>query len=119
MHPCKSIGCKNIKGQSWRSIKNLPVQPALGRIEFELAELAIFYATSNFDLKFFLQPLDLQECTVPHLKDLIHICLGPEAQGCGMTFKRFYVGSKYPFFISYRGKLVYLFCYGCNPLCNL
>ena len=26
-----------------------------------------------------LQPLDLQECTVPHLKDLIHICLEPEA----------------------------------------
>ena len=26
-----------------------------------------------------------------------------------MTFSRFYVGSKYPYFISYRGKWVYLF----------
>ena len=62
----------------------------------------------------FLQPLDLQGCTVPHLKDLIHICLEPEAQGCGMTFNRFYVGSKYPYFISYRGKWLYLFCHGCS-----
>ena len=60
----------------------------------------------------FLQPLDLQECTVPHLKDLIHICSKLEAQGWGMTFNRFYVGSKYPYFISYRGKWVYLFCRG-------
>ena len=28
-----------------------------------------------------LKPLDLQEHTVPHLKDLIHICLEPEVQG--------------------------------------
>ena len=34
----------------------------------------------------FLQPLDLQECTVPHLKDLINICLKKECQGHGMTF---------------------------------
>ena len=40
-----------------------------------------------------MQPLDLQEYTVPHLKDLINICLEPEAQDCGMTFNRFYVGS--------------------------
>ena len=47
------------------------------------------------------------------MKDLIHICLEPEAQGCGMTFNRFYVGSKYPYFISYRGKWLNLFCRGC------
>ena len=41
----------------------------------------------------FLQSLDLQECTVPHLKDLIHICLKLEAQGCDMTFNKFYVGT--------------------------
>ena len=53
MHPCRSRGCKNIKGQSWRSIKNLPVQPALRASGSRLAELAIFFATSNFDLKYF------------------------------------------------------------------
>ena len=30
----------------------------------------------------FLQPLDLQERTVPHLKDLIHIYLEPACQAC-------------------------------------
>ena len=75
MHPCRSRGCKIIKGQSWRSIKNLPVQgwPQI-----------------------FLQPLDLQECTVPHLKDLIHICLELEAQGHGVTFKVYNLGSQQP-----------------------
>ena len=48
----------------------------------------------------FLQPLDLQECTVPHFKDLIDTCLEPEAQGCGTTFNRFYFWSMYPYFIS-------------------
>ena len=55
----------------------------------------------------------IQECTVPHLKDLIHICLEPEDQCCSMTLNRFYIGSKYPYFISYRGKWLYLFCHGC------
>ena len=53
MHPCRSRGCKNIKGQSWRSIKNLPVQPVPGSSGSRLAALAIFLATSNFDLKYF------------------------------------------------------------------
>ena len=53
MHPCRSRGCKNIKGQSWRSIKNLPVQPVPRASGSRLAELAIFFATSNFDLKYF------------------------------------------------------------------
>ena len=39
-------------------------------------------------------PLDQNECLVPHLKDLIHICLEPEAQGRGMTFNVHYIGSK-------------------------
>ena len=33
----------------------------------------------------FLQPLDLPETTVPHFKELILICLEPEAHGCGIT----------------------------------
>ena len=53
VHPCRSRGCKNIKGQSWRSIKNLPVQPSPRASGSRLAELAIFFATSNFDLKYF------------------------------------------------------------------
>ena len=41
-----------------------------------------------------MQPLDLQEHTLSYLKDLIHICLQSEAQGCGMTFNMHYVASK-------------------------
>ena len=36
----------------------------------------------------------------------------PEAKGCGMTFNMFYIGSKYPYFISYRDKWVYFFAAG-------
>ena len=32
------------------------------------------------------QLLELQECTVYHLKGLIHICLEPEVQNYGVTF---------------------------------
>ena len=56
------------------------------------------------------------QCLVPYLKDLIHICLELEAQGWGMTFNRVCVGSKYPYIISYRGKWLYLFCLGCMYL---
>ena len=51
----------------------------------------------------FLQPLYLlylQECTVPHLKDLIHIYLEPEAQGSGTTSNSFLLGQSTP--ISYH-----------------
>ena len=43
MHPCRSRGCKNIKGQSWRLMKNLPVRPAPGASVSNLAESAITY----------------------------------------------------------------------------
>ena len=48
------------------------------------------------------------------MKDLIRICLESDAQSCGITFEMCYVGSKYPYFISYRGKWVNLFCRGCS-----
>ena len=32
-----------------------------------------------------MQPLDLQERTVPHLKDLINVCLENESQDHGMS----------------------------------
>jgi len=51
----------------------------------------------------FLQPLDLQERTVPHLKVLTNICLENECQVHGSTLNVIYVCSKYPYFISYRG----------------
>ena len=51
----------------------------------------------------FLQPLDLKEDTVPHLKELIHVCSETESQGHGITFKMIYLHSRYPYFISYRG----------------
>ena len=43
----------------------------------------LFFSISIFDLKYFFSPLTYKN--VPHLKDLIHISLQPEAQGCGMT----------------------------------
>ena len=42
-----------MKGQNWRLIKDLPVQLALGALSSSLAKLAIFFATFNFDLKYF------------------------------------------------------------------
>ena len=38
-----------------------------------------------------LQPLDQNQCLVPHLKNLHYICFEPEAQGHGMTFKEYKV----------------------------
>ena len=81
--------------------KNLPIQSDLTLCAWPLT---------------FLQPLDLQGCIVPHLKDLICICVELEAQGYGMTFNRFYAGSKYPYLTLYRGKWLYLFCRGCSYL---
>ena len=45
------------------------------------AELADFFYLIS------LQPLDVQECKVSLLKNLIHICLEIRAQGHDMTFK--------------------------------
>ena len=73
-----------------------------GLIRFEIGRVGNFLCDLQLWPQIFLQPLDLQECKVPHLKDLIHICLEAEAQSCG-TFNVSYVGSKYPYFISYRG----------------
>ena len=43
-----------------------------------------------------LQPFDLQGHIVPHLKDLTHIYLEPEAQGHGMSFKGIFGRLNYP-----------------------
>ena len=87
-----------------------------GCIEFEMGRVGSFLCDLQLWPQIFLQPLDLQECTVNHCKDLIHISLEPEAQGCSMTFNRFYIGSKYPYFISCRGKWMYLFYHRCTKI---
>ena len=66
-------------------------------------EMADFSLTSNFDLKYFCSLLTCKNLKVLHLKDLIHICLESEGQGCGMIFYFCYIGSKDPYFISCRG----------------
>ena len=38
---------------------------------------------------------DQNECLIPHLKDLIHICLEPEAQRRGRTFRVIFFSSKH------------------------
>ena len=94
---------KNICRSAWFK----PMRPGSAELPDIFSELQIWPLTS-------LQPLDQNQSLVPHLKDQFHICLEPKAQGCGMTFNRFYVGTKYPYFISYRGKWVYLFCRSCT-----
>ena len=60
-----------------------------------------------FDLQLWplisLQPLDQNQCLVPHLKDLFHICLETKAQGFWMTFKVCNHGSKYPYLLHKMG----------------
>ena len=61
----------------------------------------IFFQRPTLTL-IFLQPLDQIECLVPHLKDLFHICLEPEAQGnnmtsrvCNLSLKQFHLYNAY------------------------
>ena len=97
---------KRLQKYQWSKLevdRNLSDQPGPGRISLESGCVINFLSTSNFDLWFFLQPLDLRDYAVPHLKDLIHICLETESQGHDITFNVIYICSKYPHFISYRG----------------
>ena len=50
-----------------------------------------------------LQPLDQIQCLVPHLKDLLCICLELKAQGIWMTFKVCNLGSNYPYLLDKMG----------------
>ena len=59
----------------------------------------------------FLKSLDLQECTVFHLKYLLHICLEPDTKGPGMTFRVLWVVSKTFYLIG-----EHLFRYECPSL---
>ena len=44
----------------------------------------------------FLKPLDQNECLIPHLKDLVHIFLEPEAKEVGMNLRTLYAHLIYP-----------------------
>ena len=82
-----------VKGLQKYQRSNLEVKkiyrfgPGRGHISLESGQVSNFF----FDLQpwplIFLQPHELQEHKVPHLKDLLHICLEPEARGHGVTFK--------------------------------
>ena len=50
---CRSRGCKNIRGQSWRSKKNLPDHAGCGCISLKSGWVSNFLSTSNFDLWYF------------------------------------------------------------------
>jgi len=98
-HSCRSRGFKNIRGQTWRSNKICRFSRAPGVSLVNLAESEIFFPTSRFDLKYL--------CSLLTFKNIMYliwkIWLKEEVQSYGMTFNVWYVGSKYPYFISYRG----------------
>ena len=63
-----------------------------GRILTKIQVLKVHELWAHTALLF----LDQSKCLVPHLKDLIYICLEPETQRRGMTFRAIFLRSKYP-----------------------
>ena len=61
VHSCKSRGCKNIWGQSWRSQRKLPTRPNSNQMHPGPAEPADFLSTSNFDLWYFCSLLTYKD----------------------------------------------------------
>ena len=53
------------------------------------------FLTVNFKVSQFWNPLTKNKCLVPHLKDLIHICLEPEAHRRGRTLRGIFRQLKY------------------------
>ena len=84
-----SRGCKNIKGEIWRSKKK-----SLTRTDSRLMHPRpgpnryMFFFYLQFWPLIFLQPLDQNLCLVLYFKDLFHICLELEDQSHGMTFSK-------------------------------
>ena len=95
-----SRGCKDIRGQSWRSKKISAHAPDSRPMHPGPAVSADIF----FDLQLWplisLQPLDQNQCLVPHLKDLLRICLEVKAQSFWKTFKVLNLASKQPYFNS-------------------
>ena len=62
--------------------KKLPTRPDLTPKSLSLAELADFFSTSIVELKSFYSFLNCNKVKyLPHLKDLVHICLETKGQG--------------------------------------
>ena len=94
-----SRGCKDIRGQSWRS-KKISARAPDSRPMHGPAVLAdIFFVLQLWPL-ISLQPLDQNQCLVSHLKDLLPICLEVKAHSFWVTFKVLNLGSKQPYFNS-------------------
>ena len=93
-----SRGCKNTRGQSWSLEKISAERPGSNPCASGQPRWQIFFSKLQLWPLVFLQPLDQNQCLVPHLKDLFYICLETKAQGFGMTFNVFNLGSKYPYF---------------------
>ena len=89
-----SRGCKDIRGQSWRSKKISARAPDSRPMHPGPAVSADIF----FDLQLWplisLQPLDQNQCLVPHMKDLLRICLEIKGQSFWMNFKVCNYGSK-------------------------
>ena len=93
-----SRGCKDIRGQSWRSKKisarapdSRPMHPGPAVSADIFFDLQLWPLISS-------QPLDQNQCLVLHMKDLLRICLEVKGQGFWMTFKVCNHGSQQPYF---------------------
>ena len=83
----KVIGCQNTQSKIIRIVWSLSLKIAI----LEVGPVSIPGLDQTLGLVT-LHSFSLHDSMVPHLKDLIHICLELEAQGYGMMFNRFYVG---------------------------
>ena len=61
MHPCRLEGCKNLRGQSWRSIRNCRLCQIRDWCAQSSADLADFFDLQLWPV-IFLQSLNLQGC---------------------------------------------------------
>ena len=66
-----------------------------GCVSPESGGVVNFLSSTNFDLWYSCSLLTYKERKVPYLKDLIHICLETEVEGCSITFNMNYGGSSY------------------------
>ena len=95
-----------VKGLQWNQMSNLEVKKisANSALFKPMRPRSAQLADISFNLQLWplisLQPLDQNQCLVPHLKDKSYFCLETEVQGYGMTFKVYSFGSKQPCFNS-------------------
>ena len=75
MQPCSSKECRITEDQSGGLKKEMVLlDPGTHFFDSTLIYKIIFSRSANLTYSI-LQPFELQGCTVPQLKDLIHICL--------------------------------------------